>query len=57
MLLKAAVVRVLIVAKAQRDVALLTVCINTRVTYLAALSTFQSSPIEVRNASHLHGTM
>ena len=49
-LLKAAVVRVFIVAKAQRDVALLIVCINinTRATHLAALSTFHLSPVGVR---------
>ena len=57
MLLKAAIVRVLIVAKAQCDVTLLTVCINTHVTHLAALSTFQSSPVRVNNVSLFHGTM
>ena len=54
---KAAFVRVFIVAKAQRDVALLTVRINTRTTHLAALSTFHSSPVRANNVSLFHGTM
>ena len=56
-LLKAAFVRVFIVAKAQRDVTLLAVCINTFVAYLAELSTFISSPIRVNKVSLFHGTM
>ena len=56
-LLKAAFIRLFIVAKAQRDVTLLAVCINTLLTHLAELSTFPSSPARANNVSLFHGTM